>query len=320
MFIGLLIQTGEAMYYPYFRGKQYELITIRENAELIAQNNVVPIIEPVRSSFSGLRRAIEALRDANASFILVVNPQVGDLAEDSEWLEPEDCAGFLDAYVNCSIGFIADADVSQNGVSRLGRYDLPISVIHYGCTRARDLSGLLSPLGSVHEHIFIEESCSRLYRRQFNDHRRILIRDGFIKRKNREHPPREHFSDLHITYPDEGVDGFGDFLIVGDDYSETGGPAYAVAIHLTYVDENEDDDMFMNHYVSDRQLDPTDPGGKFLEALVKLDRDVTAGSIPETSAVAEFIDLHSRQHFPGLGYVKKLSMQHHIETLAAFFG
>ena len=306
------------MYYPYFRGKQYELITIRENAELIAQNNIIPIIEPVRSSFSGLRRAVEALREANANFILVVNPKVGDLAEGSEWLEPEDCAELLDDYRNCSIGFIADAEVSQAGVSHLGGYNLPVSVIHYGCTRARDLSALLSALESVQEHIFIEESCSRLYRRQFNDHRRILIRDGFIKRKNREHPPREHFSDLHITYPDEGVAGFGDFLIVGDLYSETGGPAYAVAIHLTYIDSNEDDDMFMNHYVSDRQLDPTDPGGKFLEALVKLERDVAAGNIPRTNAVDEFSDLHVRQHFPGLGYVKKLSMKHHIEVIAEF--
>jgi hypothetical protein len=31
------------------------------------------------------------------------------------------------------------------------------------------------------------------------------------------------------------MDGFGDFLIVGDDYSESGGPAYAIAIHLTFI-------------------------------------------------------------------------------------
>lgn len=306
------------MYYPYFRGKQYELITIRENAELIAQNQIIPIIEPVRSSFSGLRRAVGALRNANANFILVVNPKVGDLAESSEWLEPDNCDDLIGDYTNCTIGFIAGADVSQAEVDRLQGYAKQISVIHNGCTRGRDLSAMLSALDSIGEHIFIEEVCSRLYRRQFNDHRRILVRDGFTKRKNREHPRREHFSDLHITYPDEGADGFGDFLIVGDDYSETGGPAYAVAIHLTYTDPAEDDDMFMNHYISDRQLDPTDPGGKFLEALVKLERDVTAGRIPRTDAVAEFIDLHGRQHFPGLGYVKKLSMQHHIEVIAAF--
>jgi hypothetical protein len=38
----------------------------------------------------------------------------------------------------------------------------------------------------------------------------------------------------------------------------------------------------------------------------------------ETSAVKEFRDLHAKGHFPGLGYVKKLSMNHHIETLADF--
>jgi len=35
-------------------------------------------------------------------------------------------------------------------------------------------------------------------------------------------------------------------------------------------------------------------------------------------AVNEFRQLHANGHFPGLGYVKKLSMKHHIETLADF--
>jgi hypothetical protein len=30
--------------------------------------------------------------------------------------------------------------------------------------------------------------------------------------------------------------------------------------------------------------------------------------------------LYEQGHFPGLGYVKKLSMNHHIETLARYFG
>ena len=31
------------MYYPYFRGKQYELITIRETSKLLAEKNFVPV-------------------------------------------------------------------------------------------------------------------------------------------------------------------------------------------------------------------------------------------------------------------------------------
>ena len=34
----------------------------------------------------------------------------------------------------------------------------------------------------------------------------------------------------------------------------------------------------------------------------------------ETTSVREFRELHAKRHFPGLGYVKKLSMKHHIEN------
>jgi hypothetical protein len=40
----------------------------------------------------------------------------------------------------------------------------------------------------------------------------------------------------------------------------------------------------------------------------------------ETRAIQEFRELHTQGHFPGLGHVKKLSMNHHIETLANYFG
>jgi hypothetical protein len=39
----------------------------------------------------------------------------------------------------------------------------------------------------------------------------------------------------------------------------------------------------------------------------------------ETAAVSEFRALHKQGHFPGLGYVKKLSMNHHIQMLAGYF-
>jgi hypothetical protein len=117
------------------------------------------------------------------------------------------------------------------------------------------------------------------------------------------------------------MDGFGDFLIVGDEYSETGGPAYAVAIHITCIDQNQDDEIWVHHFISDRVDTPTDPAGKFAEALAhfieELNDDDTM--ISETDAIREFRDLHERGHFPGLGYVKKLSMQHHIEMLAKYF-
>jgi hypothetical protein len=79
--------------------------------------------------------------------------------------------------------------------------------------------------------------------------------------------------------------------------------------------------MYIYHFVSQSRDTPTDPAGKFGEALDLMMRKLAQpdSHVLETSAVQEFRDLHRRGHFPGLGYVKKLSMKHHIETLSAFF-
>jgi hypothetical protein len=56
------IQEG-AMYYPFIRGKQFELVMLREMAPKVAEWNFVPIIEPVKGNFPALKRANVALFD-----------------------------------------------------------------------------------------------------------------------------------------------------------------------------------------------------------------------------------------------------------------
>lgn len=70
------------MYHPYFRGKQFELIAIRETAALLADSDFVPIIEPVKETLNGLKRALTAINDANGSAIVIINPYHGDHSED----------------------------------------------------------------------------------------------------------------------------------------------------------------------------------------------------------------------------------------------
>jgi hypothetical protein len=194
-----------------------------------------------------------------------------------------------------------------------------ITLIHSGFTDARTLVDRLEQEAYDLRHIFIGDNL--LYRKHFRGQKRILVKNGFERRANRKHPEYERFSDLHVTYSEMAVDGFGDFLIVGDDYSDSGGPAYSVAIHLTCIDPEQDDEMFIHHFKSIRYETPTDPAGKFAEALDKLAKEVNSGStnILRTKAVQEFLSLHDSGHFPGLGYAKKLSMNHHIETLAQYF-
>jgi len=309
------------MYYPYFRGKQYELILIRENASLFKDSHFIPIIEPVKESFNGLERSINELQKEHSEIILIINPYHGDHSLDnnaiSEFVEKK-----LGSNNSISIGILLKSENDLEFIKSIPvmYQNRSISIIHYGFADVNILKPLILNLRNITRHIFIDGYSGRLYRKHFSEEKRILIRDGFQRRTNKDHPECEMFSDLHLTFEDENVTGFGDFLIVGDDYSESGGPAYTVAIHITYIDETKDNEMWVQHFKSDTNETPTDPAGKFAEALKKLivEVDKPNSKILKTAAIAEFNDLYLREHFPGLGYVKKLSMQHHIEVMAKF--
>lgn len=309
------------MYYPYFRGKQYELIAIRENAHRMG-GNIVPIIEPVKRSVNSLRRTLESLMEYNCQFVIIANPRCGEFVHGSGDLLAFLREGGLLDYQDWSVGCIADAGTTEDEIQTVAGLHGDVTIIHAGFNSASTLADYVARVDGLSRHVFVDGSSSALYRRHFRGLDRVLIRDGFDLQRNRDYNEVEHFSDLHISYEEAGVDGFGDFLIVGDKYSDTGGPAYAVAIHLTFINPDEDDDMFVAHYLSDRQTSPVDPGGKFQEALAKLvaDTERTNSPVLHTEAVDEFQGLYRRRHYPGLGYVKKLSMQHHVELMAEFLG
>ncbi|HPJ13120.1 MAG TPA: sce7725 family protein [Caldisericia bacterium] len=310
------------MYHPYVRGKQFELILIRDNAEFLAKNQFHPIIEPVKEDLTPLSRAMIELSKYNTPCTLIVNPKVGQNPVNSKDLIEFMDESFKD-FSNLSLGYILTPESKMEeliGVLQKNQ-KRTFSIIHYGYTNSLEISKSISCFSNISRHIFIDGYAGKLYQSHLKNEgvKRILIRDGFkTQKKNAQYPPNEHFSDLHITYEDEGMDGFGDFLIVGDDYSETGGPAYAVAIHLTYLEM--DQDMNIYHFLSDQTDSPTDPGGKFLEALKKLIDTVRNPNtlIFNSSAIKDFCDLYEKSHYPGLGFVKKLSMQHHIELVADY--
>jgi hypothetical protein len=311
------------MYHPYFRGKQFELITVRETAPVLAAAKFTPIIEPVKEALSGLQRTLKAVCDAKGKAIVIVNPHHGVHADDGVNISAMLKAEFLPKKEIAAGVFLSETMTVSEALDCCKQHaDHDMAVIHAGFSDAKGLAEALGDQAKKMRHIFFDK-CSLLYRKHFAGAHRVLLRDGFVKRKrNRDHPPVEPFSDLHVTYKEQGMDGFGDFLIVGDDFSESGGPAYAVAIHLTFIDPTKDDEMFIYHFVSDSQDDPTDPAGKFGEALSALMKKLAEPNnhIFESSAVKEFRDLHARGHFPGLGYIKKLAMKHHIETLQNYCG
>lgn len=311
------------MYYPYFRGKQFDLLTIREMAPLLSKAGFCPIIEPVRDVLGGLNKALDAVVEAKGRAIMIVNPHHGELFGAGEPLSAMLKGKFLNT-PGISAGVLLKQDTSVDEALECYRQHSSHSpvFIHAGFGDARALADKLGQSTKDNYHVFFEDHCGKLYLKHFKGAHRVLLRDGVehVKR-NRDYVPLQKFSDLHLTFEDEGMDGFGDFLIVGDEYSESGGPAYAIALHLTFIDPDKEDEMWIHHFLSERQDTPTDPAGKFAEALrrMMLVLNNPNNKILETEAVREFRKLSTDGHFPGLGHVKKLSMNHHIETLGRYF-
>jgi hypothetical protein len=310
------------VYHPYLRGKQYELVMLRENAGLLAEARIHPIIEPVRNDLSAIRRALDVLAGVGVECTLVINPRVGELRGQTNRILAELFEDRPDSWSVVDAGYImhADSDPAELVMRAEGRLEVGFALIHGGYSDGRGLAAVSAGLPNLSRHVFLDGLAGKLYTRHFADSGvpRVLVRDGFKQQaKNAAYPQSDHFSDLHITFADEGMNGFGDYLTVGAGYSESGGPAYAVAVHVTYTDDESDMQTF--HFVSDQTDSPTDPGGKFLEALAKLvaEAERPGTRLLRTSACAEFVDLYDRGDYRGLGYAKKLSMQHHMELMAA---
>lgn len=315
------------IYFPYFRGKQYELVAVRELAPLMAGARFAPIIEPVREQTAGLRKALDRMAEAKTPCVVIINPQIGDHSDDGKDLVSFLSGNFSD-YDELQLGYLLTEGMNSEQVfAACGSFDQnrKLALIHSGFSDAKNLaSRITSDLPNIETQVFLEDYSGKLYQSNFDQlGLKVLVRDGCVDRKrNKDHPDHpEFFSDLHATYKLEGVDAFGDFTMVGDDYSEGGGPAYTVAIHLTFIDDDSQKAMYIQHFKSDSQETPKDPAGKFHEALKKLVAELRKpdSKFYKTTAVREFEDLYKRGHYPGLGYVKKLSMKHHVETMATYF-
>ena len=70
------------MYFPYLRGRQFELIALRELVEKgVLSNRITPIIEPVKLS-STLVKTIEAYGENSKQLAIITNPNVGSFSSD----------------------------------------------------------------------------------------------------------------------------------------------------------------------------------------------------------------------------------------------
>jgi len=306
------------MYFPYLRGKQYELIALRELSESIGESGVIhPIIEPVRESISTLRLTIEQLKNEEAAFTIIINPQVGDFVDRHDEVV-EIINEHIGEYDRFLIGVLITRSTDLDYVDSLldkVEHDYSTTLVHKG--RFPDMNSLETFIKGkeVAYNLFGDPTIIRRYRRIIDYSTKVVLSDPFNSRRtNADYAenPDEFFSDEHNFYEEDGFAGFADYVTIGDDYSDSGFAPYAVAIHLTY--ENDDGQIWIRHFVSDSNEDYTDVPGTYREALEKLIEYINAQGI-QSEACDEFREHYNTGHYPGLGSVKKLSIKHHLELL-----
>ena len=301
------------MYFPYFRGRQYELLALRALAtnDLLGRA-VVPVIEPIKltSTFDG---ALKGFHTKKLPFALIFNPSVGDLTNTPDLVEK-----LLSRLNGDSIG-IPSVLLNKNATNTLAMlsqkgYSIEsLLTIINNRDFLNDYKELFDATAPKYTLFPDERQIKRAVRQN-----KVLFEDKFNKQdRNADYPEDEFFSEDHLFFHEEGYMGFGDYSIVGDEYIESGFAPYAVAIHIVYF--ADDDTLRIRHFISDSNEDISDVAGKYHEAVSKLAQWYNAGQQRQlTSALATFLTHAETGYYPGLPTVKKLSIMHHLELVGKF--
>lgn len=310
------------MYYPYLRGKQFELLALREFSREFENNHtIVPIIEPVKKQVNGLNAAALSMIENGMKFAVILNPSDGDYRHtgiDNDILMSltaltDDRDNWIPAYIykhngktlldhakqnnllNLMIIFPSGADVNDEELMEFLSKDEVAFVVSGNLSNNRSARGRLLRLGKA----------------------LISLEDRFNERpRNADYANEvdEIFSEDFAYYKNDGLAGFADYTPMAKDFIEGGMLPYAIAVHLTY--QKSDDQIFVHHFVSDNNFDQSNIRGKFHEAAVKIAPFFNNNGLYHTSAIDELIRrADSDDGYPGLGYIKKLSVKNHLELI-----
>ncbi len=316
------------MYFPYVRGRQYELLALRE---LVANNllgeKIIPIVEPVKLSPTLVNMMAEFIK-ANHPISIIRNPTVGNFLSDYQKVKQDSKEAtyrdkFEKQYKDTNI---IKSVIIQNSCHELldywGEHDIVKKQDMLVIATNRDWLWLYEKYFESEYPKFALMPDESVFRRKIRRNKVLLV-DKFKKQERNadyQDVTDEFFSDNHIYYTDDGFVGFSDYSIIGDEYSDSGFAPYAVAIHIVYF--ADDKSLRVKHFVSDSNEDTTNPALKFYQAVEKLAKWYRneKPNIEMTFGLKAFLDHYDNQTYPGLGTVKKLALMHHLELMSKHLG
>lgn len=311
------------MYYPYLRAKQYELKAIREfSNEHSGQTAITPILEPVKQQTNALNLAIDDMLEHGLKFALILNPKDGDFKHPTvqfdTWVQNKRLMDMQDSWIPA---FVYSKHEANEILSIIDEYQLHNAMIIFRtCMEIEDAGAWDIVRHSSIEYVVnsFGNTISRRLRSVLKNTGKQIIRldDCFKSRiRNADYALNddELFSEEPFFYAEEGhLDGYSDYTTLPSEYMEGGMLPYALAIHLSY--RKNIDQLYVHHFVSDSNETNSDIRGKFREAARKVAPFYTDKT--QTAAVKEIISkANDSEGYPGLGYLKKLSIKNHLELI-----
>lgn len=293
------------IYYPYLRGRQFDLKALTTFATESHQN-VVPVIEPVRD-IAALPKTLQAFINHQQPVAVIQNPQVDHYNYQAEQRYPIN-ALFESPWVQRAVILtpllppdqLNDALVIVQHYADLKLFIdhdwLPASATVLAPPEAR-MRRLLTANHQVFGHLF--------------DHNEVRDHSADFAKM-----PDSFFTDDQTFARQYHETGFGDYLTQGKPYFEHGHPSRTVTLHLIYL---QDGMVRIHHFVSDQNEDFKHQKEKYFEALAKtIAWFDTQPAINQTPAIDQLRELAKVHKFPGMGILKQLTLEHHLVMMARY--
>jgi hypothetical protein len=251
-------------------------------------------------------------------FLLVTNPKCGQFAGTGRNLCDEFIHdGPLAEYDNYIPTLYVRRDTQHLEVQNFTTYtDTAFrAVIYLSEPLSEEVRNWCTSDTQIYHHVIKDGSISAQFLGDIGPARQVIMRDHFNRQdKNAIYPPTELYTDWNTPERNASNLNWGDYSIQGDHYADTGGPAYAVAIHHVHYSPNGNY-LDISHFVSDRTETTADVPGKIMEAVEKLVANLDSLMPNDTLACEEYRQMNASRNSRGLGYLKRLAIQHHLELM-----
>lgn len=270
-------------YYPLIRGKQADLLAIREAVQHDLSPHIIPIIEPVKDN-AALPSTVAAFAAAHHPLYVIANPQVGTF-------------GLLAAPKH-PLPAVLPAPI------RSARYfDAQPAPLIIASTMAEALA-----LSSRQAVVLPNEARYRALGKP----QAIYLGDWYPTRDRTEDYYRVQ-TELY-QYPKATLSGAGwaDYPNSTHHYEEGGYPQRAIALHLLF---SHAEALYWRHFVSVNNADFSQPQQKFFEAVAPLPAWLANQPAAATAATDQLLALAAARHFPGLGKLRELQIRHNLTII-----